>query len=381
MERNSAIGGLNALVSAIERVESEAQAAVNTIPSASFSVFRLESSVPAQDSIPRPATPPTNTSSGRPRGRGHGRGGKSSTAANSKTPKDAAPVDPPDDDIFTSARWTPDEQNGLFTHIFGSDSDDIHQKWLKNKDRVYRKYLEANPSIGARFTVSSVGSKVTSSVSIYGYLREYEDFTGGGGDADLQATVPESDEWHKQRIKYREWKDRGWYNMFDERSSKVDRPVVRNSVAPISPHTNNNFDVDNIHWPATPGRNTSAFEIPTDSDDDKIAAPKTPALPASQSRPVPASQSVSEPRYQAPVKSAKKKSSIASIDTFGALNTYFESKVKLTEEQLLTSKAERATSARSQRLQELRNMLDSNIDDVTRQIVNEKIRQIINDEF
>lgn len=68
---------------------------------------------------------------------------------------------------------------------------------------------------------------------MYSYIKEYEEFTGGGGDADLQAMVPDSDEWHKQRLvlakrggksigsltvkKYREWKDNGWYHIFEER--------------------------------------------------------------------------------------------------------------------------------------------------------------------
>ncbi|KAE9387072.1 hypothetical protein BT96DRAFT_948654 [Gymnopus androsaceus JB14] len=100
---------------------------------------------------------------------------------------------------------------------------------------------------------------------------------GGGGDADLQLMVPESDEWHKQWLilakrggksigsltvkKYCKWKDNGWYNIFDEqfgRSSKVDHPVVCNSIAPISPILKEDDDIDDIHWPPTPGNKPSS---------------------------------------------------------------------------------------------------------------------------
>lgn len=55
--------------------------------------------------------------------------------------QDDVPADPPNDEVFTSVRWTVAEQTALFTYLFGSDSDDIHGKWLKNKDRVYKKVL------------------------------------------------------------------------------------------------------------------------------------------------------------------------------------------------------------------------------------------------
>ncbi|KAE9411316.1 hypothetical protein BT96DRAFT_968810 [Gymnopus androsaceus JB14] len=300
-------GGLAALFSAIEHVEGQDQG-VEAIPQASFQGrFRVTS---------RPTTPPPVPSTKRPasqspqkpppkhgggRGRGRGRGSKSSgttthaKTSTAKTPKVEVPADPPNDDIFTSGRWTAAEQTALFTHLFGSDSDDVHAKWLKNKDRVYKKYLEANPLVAERFTASSVANKVTASITMYSYIREYEEFTGGGGDANLQAMIPESDEWHKQRLilakrggksigsltvkKYREWKENGWYNIFEERfgrSSKVDRPVIRNSVALISPIHD---EIDDIHWPPTPSRKSPIGSIHSDSEIDmsESIALKTPA--------------------------------------------------------------------------------------------------------
>ncbi|KAJ4001200.1 hypothetical protein F5050DRAFT_1726080 [Lentinula boryana] len=410
-------GGFDALFSAIEQVEAQDQG-VNTVPQASL---RGRFRIPSRPTTPplvtynkRPASespqkPPPKRVGGRGRGRGRGRGAKSSgTAIPSKTStagmkafKVDVPADPPNDDIFTSGRWSAAEQTALFTHIFGSESDDIHAKWLKNKDRVYKKYLEANLSVAKRFTVSSVASKITAAITMYSYIREYEEFTGGGGDADLQSMVPESDEWHKQRLilakrggksigsltvkKYHEWKDNGWYDIFEERfgrSSKVDRHIVRDSVAPISPILKDDDDIDNIHWPPTPGRKSPTQSIHSDSEGETLIVLKTPKAGASCS--TPASQAVSEPHYQAPAtmkSSAKKKNSLASADAFGAINTFFESKAKLTQEQLRRSMTESANSAQSQQLQELRNILDSNIDELTREVVNEKIRKLISDYY
>ncbi|KAJ3729928.1 hypothetical protein DFJ43DRAFT_1190242 [Lentinula guzmanii] len=402
-------GGFDALFSAIEQVEAQ----VNAVPHASFQGhFQIPSS--------RPTTPPPVTYNKRPasespqkpppkrvggrgrgRGRGSGHGAKSSgTAPHSKPSivgmKTSRVDDPPNNDIFTSGRWNAAEQTALFTHIFGSDSDHIHAKWLKNKDCVYTKYLQANHSVAERFTVKSVASKITSSITMYGYMREYEEFTGGGGDADLQSMVPESDEWHKQRLilakrggksigsltvkKYHEWKDNGWYDIFEERSSKVDRPMVRNSVAPISPIRKNDDDIDNIHWPPTPERKSPTESIHSDSEGEASIVLQTPKAGASCSTSV--SQVVSEPHYQAPAttkSSAKKKSSLASADAFGAINTFFDSKARLTEVQLRRSMTESANSVQGQRLQELRNILDSNIDELTREVVNEKICKIISE--
>ncbi|KAJ3978616.1 hypothetical protein F5890DRAFT_1479210 [Lentinula detonsa] len=394
----------DALFLAIEQVEAQ----VNPVPRASFQgCFPIPSSRPT---TPPPVTYnkcPTSESPQKPPPKwvgGRGRGAKSSgTAPHSKPSiagmKTSRADDPPNDDIFTSGRWNAAEQTALFTHISGSDSDHIHAKWLKNKDRVYTKYLQANRSVAERFTVKSVASKITSSITMYSYIREYEEFTGGGGDADLQSMVPESDEWHKQRLilakrggksigsltvkNYHEWKDNGWYDIFEERfgrSSKVDRHIVRDSVAPISPIRKNDNDIDNIHWPSTPGHKSPTESIHSDSEGEASIVLQTPKAGASCLTPV--SRVVSEPHYQAPAtmkSSAKKKSSLASADAFGAINIFFESKARLTEVQLRRSMTENANSVQGQRLQELRNMLDSNIDELTREVVNEKIRKIISE--
>ncbi|KAJ3804473.1 hypothetical protein F5876DRAFT_83105 [Lentinula aff. lateritia] len=271
-------GGFDALFLAIEHVETQAQDSDgNVATQASLQGrFRISSRL---TTAPPPITSnkhPASESPQKPlpkhsggRGRGAATHSKTLTTVGTKTPKAKVviPTDPPNDDVFTN-------------------SDDIHVKWLKNKDRMYKKYLEANSSVAERFTISSVANKVTASISMYSYIREYEEFTGGGRDADLLSMVPESDEWHKQRLtlakrggksigsltvkKYRDWKDNGWYDRFEEqfsKSSKVDRPTVRNSVAPISPIINDDDDIDNIHWPSTPGRESPAesWNIPFDS--------------------------------------------------------------------------------------------------------------------
>ncbi|KAJ3846135.1 hypothetical protein EV368DRAFT_89513 [Lentinula lateritia] len=384
-------GSFDALFLAIEHVETQAQDSDgNVAAQASLQGrFRISS---RQTTPPPPVTSnkcPASESPQKPlpkRGGGRGCGAvthsKTSTTVGTKTPKAKVviPTDPPNDDVFTN-------------------SDDIHVKWLKNKDRVYKKYLEANPSVAERFTISSVANKVTASISMYSYIREYEEFTGGGGDADLQSMVPESDEWHKQWLtlakrdgksiglltvkKYHDWKDNGWYDRFEEqfgKSSKVDQPTVCNSVAPISPIINDDDDIDNIHWPPTPGRESPAENIHSDSEIERSVVLTIPTPKAGTSRSTPALQVVSEPCYQAPVitkSSAKKKSSLASVDTFGAINTFFKLKAKLTQEQLRRSKTESATSMQSQQLQELRTILNSNIDELTREVVNEKICKII----
>ncbi|KAH7869377.1 uncharacterized protein C8R40DRAFT_1074181 [Lentinula edodes] len=236
-------GGFDALFQAIEHVETQAQDSDgNVAAQASLQGrFRISS---RQTTPPPPITSnkrPASESPQKPlpkRGGGRGRGAathsKTSTTVGTKTLKAKAVIltDPPNDDVFTSVRWTTAEQTSLFTHLFSSDSDDIHTKWLKNKDHVYKKYLEANPLVAERFTISSVANKVTASISMYSYIREYEEFTGGGGDADLQSMIPESDEWHKQRLtlakrggksiglltvkKYHDWKNNGWYDRFEE---------------------------------------------------------------------------------------------------------------------------------------------------------------------
>ncbi|KAJ3917175.1 hypothetical protein F5877DRAFT_80174 [Lentinula edodes] len=250
-------GGFDALFQAIEHVETQAQDSDgNVAAQASLQGrFRISS---RQTTPPPPITSnkrPASESPQKPlpkcgggRGRGCGRGAathsKTSTTVGTKTLKAKAVIltDPPNDDVFTSVRWTTAEQTSLFTHLFSSDSDDIHTKWLKNKDHVYKKYLEANPLVAERFTISSVANKVTASISMYSYIREYEEFTGGGGDADLQSMIPESDEWHKQRLtlakrggksigsltvkKYHDWKDNGCMFLSLEGSVKAQRWIA-----------------------------------------------------------------------------------------------------------------------------------------------------------
>lgn len=136
----------------------------------------------------------------------------------------------------------------------------------------------------------------------------------------------------------------------------MDRPTVHNSVAPISPIINDDDDIE------------------------RSVVLTTPTPKAGTSRSAPASQIASKPRYQAPAttkSSVKKKSSLASVDTFRVINTFFESKAKLTQEQLRRFKTESATSMQSQQLQELQTILNSNIDELTCEVVNEKICRII----
>lgn len=68
---------------------------------------------------------------------------------------------------------------------------------------------------------------------------------------------------------------------------------------------------------------------------------------------------------------------MASADAFRAINVFFESKAKLTQEQLQKSMTKSANSVQSQRLQQVQSFLDSNVDELTREIVNDKICKIV----
>ncbi|KAJ3712603.1 hypothetical protein C8R42DRAFT_727762 [Lentinula raphanica] len=99
-----------------------------------------------------------------------------------------------------ASRWRHEEVTALFIFIYGPENDYMYERWLKNRERVYQKFLDANPKVAARFSVSGVASKITASYDIYTYIRAYDEFTGGGGDADLQALEADSNAWHKKRI-------------------------------------------------------------------------------------------------------------------------------------------------------------------------------------
>lgn len=146
----------DALLQAIEHVETQAQDYDGSVAAQASlqGCFRISSRQttppPPVTSNKRPASespqkPLPKCGGGCGHGRGHGAATHSKTLINvgTKTPKTKAVIltDPPNDDVFTSIRWTTAEQTSLFTHLFSSDSDDIHTKWLKNKDHVYKKVL------------------------------------------------------------------------------------------------------------------------------------------------------------------------------------------------------------------------------------------------
>ncbi|KAJ3867125.1 hypothetical protein EV359DRAFT_61777 [Lentinula novae-zelandiae] len=340
---------------------------------------------------PRPKRGP-GSRGGRIPGASRGHGGISGSSDGRK--KAPAPEAPPDDQTFTNHHWTEHELNAAFVYLFGTENDVTYNKWLKNKDRVYKKFLENHSDIKAKFNGSheAVASMVTRNTALYSYIKEYETFTGGGSDADLQILTPDSDSWHERRIllarkggkalgtltvkKYRLWVSIGWYDLFDNRfgkSAKVDRVVVRNSAVELSPIQQPKDDSEPeepIPWSPTPIRALHPNDEPRSSDSDDetpVVITKAATTPAPKGRkkamlnPTSASsQIVSEPRYQSAAKPTAKMFKSQAADSLESISGLFDSR------------------RQTQRLKSLRDILDMpGLDEETRKAVNQKIQAIV----
>ncbi|KAJ3821289.1 hypothetical protein F5880DRAFT_1582766 [Lentinula raphanica] len=343
---------------------------------------------------PKPKRGP-GSRGGRIPGRGRGRGGHNATGRL----KEPVPETPPNDQTFLNHHWTNDELNALFVYLFGSENDVTYNKWVKNKERVYKKFLENHFDIKVKFNNNheAVAGVVTRNTAVYSYIKEYETFTGGGSDADLQSCVEDSDEWHERRIvlakkggkalgtlnvkKYRLWMQLGWYDLFNNRfgkSAKVDRVVVRNSVAELSPLAQRTKDLsepesDEIPWSDTPSPthakpNTTTQETHSiSSDEDIVPTPKPAVTPApkgrKKSQATPRSSAVvSEPRHQSATKSNAKNFKSQATGSLESIGTMFDMR------------------RQNMRVKSLREILETpNLPEETYTTVNAKLLEIISE--
>ncbi|KIL57041.1 hypothetical protein M378DRAFT_1031598 [Amanita muscaria Koide BX008] len=157
-----------------------------------------------------------------------------------------------DDEVFTNSRWTDDDRTALFEYYLGPESDEIYEKLKINASRVHEKASKV--LLGGKYSVEAIKGQYTRAYDTFTYILALEGFTGGGGDGDENPDDSDSgkDPMDKKISLARlrgvalgsltaktchKWQSNGWYDLFVNRmgkSSKVTRPVVQNSCAPLS---------------------------------------------------------------------------------------------------------------------------------------------------
>ncbi|KAJ3717180.1 hypothetical protein C8R42DRAFT_678152 [Lentinula raphanica] len=146
-----------------------------------------------------------------------------------------------------TGHWKPQEKTQLFGFILGPESDSTFEKFQVHPKAVYKL---AAAFVKTRDHNACEGI-FTRSMKVYRGIRALEKFTGGGGDGDED---DENEVFQRKRkraldagesevegltfAKVKEWRDNGWYQLFDDRygkNPKTERTLNINSATPISP--------------------------------------------------------------------------------------------------------------------------------------------------
>ncbi|KAJ3751809.1 hypothetical protein EV360DRAFT_89351 [Lentinula raphanica] len=149
-----------------------------------------------------------------------------------------------------TGHWKPQEKNSAVwvkRFILGPESDSTFEKFQVHPKAVYKL---AAAFVKTRDHNACEGI-FTRSMKVYRGIQVLEKFTGGGGDGDED---DENEVFQRKRkraldagksevegltfAKVKEWRDNGWYQLFDDRygkNPKTERTLNINSATPISP--------------------------------------------------------------------------------------------------------------------------------------------------
>ncbi|KAJ8088552.1 hypothetical protein PM082_022625 [Marasmius tenuissimus] len=148
--------------------------------------------------------------------------------------------------------WKDHETSSLFQNLLGPDADKVFQTLLTNPQRAFDQI--SSLVAGGTFSASACKGKYERSRTVYGWIREFEKFTGGGGDGDHEdedgagiiASYGRRLEAAKQQQKavgnltpavICQWESNGWMDPWNSRFAKapnITRVIVRNSDEPVS---------------------------------------------------------------------------------------------------------------------------------------------------
>ncbi|KAJ3714516.1 hypothetical protein C8R42DRAFT_646436 [Lentinula raphanica] len=265
-------------------------ALLSNTPSAVFPGYPTHTAVPNPRAYISPVRPPLtqmrNTSNPRKRTANAG-----SSSGQSKRPKNEPNTTSKDG----ACQWGDNDKARLFERVLGPDNDETFSKLKQFKTSTLKKITA---KLFPQKMVNSVTGLWDRSFRIYKNICAFESVTGGGGDGD-EEVLDEKDSDSEQMRDYRKqlgrakragkevgtlkveeidkWYSNGWFALFDNRyheSPNVSRPVVRHSGGDISGDEDeieadplesegHPEDLDQIYWPASPGR----FGVTVDEED------------------------------------------------------------------------------------------------------------------
>ncbi|KAJ3831402.1 hypothetical protein F5878DRAFT_647664 [Lentinula raphanica] len=265
-------------------------ALLSNTPSAVFPGYPTHTAVPNPRAYISPVRPPLtqmrNTSNPRKRTANAG-----SSSGQSKRPKNETNTTLKDG----ARQWGDNDKARLFERVLGPDNDETFSKLKQFKTSTLKKITA---ELFPQKTVNSVTGLWDRSFRIYKNICAFESVTGGGGDGD-EEVLDEKDSDSEQMRDYRKqlgrakragkevgtlkveeidkWYSNGWFALFDNRyheSPNVSQPVVRHSGGDISGDEDeieadplesegHPEDLDQIYWPASPGR----FGVTVDEED------------------------------------------------------------------------------------------------------------------